>query len=253
MKVYKTAICSLLTYGSEAWHLDETISAMINGANARLLSRFTGKDAHTEASARTRSYDLVRAIQVRRLKWLGHIMRMKGPRLVKIAIEAQHKQGLTGDMFDALPRDIKFRQIHAAAQDRKLWKNITHCAGNIPALTEWFNETPQHGTTKQKQKRKTKKSKPRAKAPATQPYENLDPRTLAQLQQQFPPLLPHHRQHPLYAKPQQRQHQAPLSHQPQQPRLQQRNTKTASSNYAATTITTTPTNLHNHHPHQQLH
>ena len=40
-----------MTVKREAWHLDERITAMINGANARLLSRFTGKDAHTEASA----------------------------------------------------------------------------------------------------------------------------------------------------------------------------------------------------------
>ena len=65
MKVYKTAVCSLLTYGSEAWHLDDKVTAMLNGANARLLSRFTGKDAHAEASARTRTYDLVKAIKVR--------------------------------------------------------------------------------------------------------------------------------------------------------------------------------------------
>ena len=49
MKIYKTAVCSLLTYGIEAWHLNEQIIAMINGANARLLSRFTGKDTHQEA------------------------------------------------------------------------------------------------------------------------------------------------------------------------------------------------------------
>ena len=30
--IYRTAICSLLTYGSEAWHMDERTTAMINGA-----------------------------------------------------------------------------------------------------------------------------------------------------------------------------------------------------------------------------
>ena len=63
MKVYKTAVCSLLTYGCEAWDLSTRTQAMINGVNARCLCRFTGKDAHQEVSARTRSYDLVRAIR----------------------------------------------------------------------------------------------------------------------------------------------------------------------------------------------
>ena len=62
------AATSLLTYGSEAWRLDEETRAKINGANARCLSRFTGKSVHAEASARTRLYDLVSAIRTRRLK-----------------------------------------------------------------------------------------------------------------------------------------------------------------------------------------
>ena len=66
LKLYKTAVCSLLTYGSEVWFIDPPTKAMINGTNSRLLSRFTGKDAHTEASARSRSYDLVGAIRERR-------------------------------------------------------------------------------------------------------------------------------------------------------------------------------------------
>ena len=73
MKLYKTAVRSLFTYGSEVWYLDQETIAMINGANARLLSRFTGKDAHVEVSVRTRMYDLVGAIRKRRLKWIGHI------------------------------------------------------------------------------------------------------------------------------------------------------------------------------------
>ena len=50
MKIYKAAVCSILTYGSEAWRLDEKTLATLNGVNARCLSRFTGKDAHVEAS-----------------------------------------------------------------------------------------------------------------------------------------------------------------------------------------------------------
>lgn len=50
MKIYKVTVCSLMTYGSEAWDLNPYTQRLINGANARLLSRFTGKDAHAEAS-----------------------------------------------------------------------------------------------------------------------------------------------------------------------------------------------------------
>ena len=68
IKIYKTAVCSLLTYGCEAWDLNVQTLAKINGANARLLSRFTGKDAHEEASAATRTFDLVHAVRLRRFR-----------------------------------------------------------------------------------------------------------------------------------------------------------------------------------------
>ena len=89
LKVYKVAVCSLLTYGCEAWDLTERTMAMINGCNARCLSHITGQTAHAEASARTRSYDLVGAIRQRRHRWLGHILRMPNNRYIKEAIKVQ--------------------------------------------------------------------------------------------------------------------------------------------------------------------
>ena len=63
LKIYKAAVCSLFTYGSEAWNLNERTRAAINGANSRCLSRITGRTIHEEANARTRTYDLVTAIR----------------------------------------------------------------------------------------------------------------------------------------------------------------------------------------------
>ena len=90
MKIYKTAVCSLLTYGSEAWNLNKKTQAKLNGANARCLSHFTKKTAHQEATAKTCSYDLVKEIRRRRFTWLGHLLRLRGPRLVKLAAKMQH-------------------------------------------------------------------------------------------------------------------------------------------------------------------
>ena len=94
--------------------------AMINGANARCLSRFTGKDAHQEASARTRSYDLVRAIKQRRFRWLGHLLRIKGDRLVKLAVQVQYARGSAGGFFIDLPKHLSLADITALAQDLSL-------------------------------------------------------------------------------------------------------------------------------------
>ena len=99
--------------------MNDRITAMINGANARLLSRFTSKDAHQEVSARTRSYDLVDATKKRRLIWLGHILRMQGPRLVKPTTKIQHDQKLAGDLFTDLPDYLHYDEIVLLAQNRK--------------------------------------------------------------------------------------------------------------------------------------
>ena len=103
LKIYKTAICSLLTYGCEAWDLDVYTLAKINGVNTRLLSRFTGKDAHSEASRSTRTYDLTQAIRKRRFVWLGHLLRMDDARLVKLATITQFARGSKGGLFMDLP------------------------------------------------------------------------------------------------------------------------------------------------------
>ena len=130
MKIYRTAVCSLITYGCEAWTLDDNTTALINGANARCLSRFTGKDAHAEASARTRSFDLVAAVKRRRFKWLGHLLRLQGDRIVKWALKVQHGQKYKGNMFHDIPDRLEFGQIALLAHDRKLWKRLAKQIGH---------------------------------------------------------------------------------------------------------------------------
>ena len=126
MKVYKSSVCSLLTYGCEVWDLNDKIKVMLNGANARFLSRFTGKDAHAEASVRTRSFDLVLTIGKRRFKWLGHILRMSDQRLVKLTTGVQHCQGLQGNMFIYIPGQHSFiRSLCKLAKNRKVWREMS--------------------------------------------------------------------------------------------------------------------------------
>ena len=147
-----------MTYGSEAWHLDEQLNAKINGANARLLSRFTGKSAHEEACANT-TYDLIAAIKRRRFTWLGHILRMQGKRLVKLAIEVQHGQQLKGDMFQGLPADLTFGEIHELAQDRKLWKEMRTLLGDLPVMKSLIISSKSPSPPLPKKRKKKKKVK----------------------------------------------------------------------------------------------
>ena len=99
--------------------------AALNGANARCLARITGKDSHAEVSERSRTYDLVGAVRRRRYRWLGHILRMPGDRLLKEAVKVQFRRGLRGNMFMDVDPGLSFKEIEKLAQDRDLWKSLS--------------------------------------------------------------------------------------------------------------------------------
>ena len=86
MRLYIASVCSILTYGAEAWCLDRDICRKINGANSRMVSVITGRTQHEEAKEGSRSFDLIRAIRARRLSWLGHILRLDDDRLLAKAV-----------------------------------------------------------------------------------------------------------------------------------------------------------------------
>ena len=72
LRLYKSSVCSIMVYGSEAWKLNEQAVRKLNGANAQMMSIISGKTPHQEASPKWRSFDIVRWIRARRLAWLGH-------------------------------------------------------------------------------------------------------------------------------------------------------------------------------------
>ena len=85
LRLYKSSVCSILTYGSEAWGLTPTVSAALNGANSNMVSIITGRSIREEATE-GRTFDLLKWIRARKLQWLGHILRMGTERKVKQAI-----------------------------------------------------------------------------------------------------------------------------------------------------------------------
>ena len=112
MRLYKSTICPLFTYGSKAWTIDDRTRAAINGANAKCISRITGRRIHEEVSVKTRTFDLlVREIRKWRYKWLGHILRMKRSRLVKHAITVQFVRGTPGSIFMDAPTNFTYRGL----------------------------------------------------------------------------------------------------------------------------------------------
>ena len=126
MRLYISSVCSILTYGSEAWLMTEEIRRAINGANSRMVSIITGNSPHDEAKDGTRSFDLVRAIRARRLAWLGHILRMAPTRILAQAVGHVYKNRSEGDILTDAPKTQSWEELRAWAKDRKKWRTRVH-------------------------------------------------------------------------------------------------------------------------------
>ena len=103
MRLYKSSVCSILTYGSEAWRLTEKIRMVLNGANSSMVSVITGRTIREEATD-GKTFDLVAWIRARRLQWLGHILRLGPERMIRQAVYEMYKASRSGDMLMDAPK-----------------------------------------------------------------------------------------------------------------------------------------------------
>ena len=124
--LYKAAVCSILTYGCETWRLTPTVMRKINGTNSKMLTRFTGKTIPQEARATSSTFNLVKHIRVRRLKWIGHILRAGPDRLIYQAVEEQRRLGLPGNLLMDAPPHNSLTELAIQAKDRAAWGAFTH-------------------------------------------------------------------------------------------------------------------------------
>ena len=122
LRLYVAAVCSIMTYGSETWLLDVPTCRALNGANATMLARITGKSQHDEAKKATTTFDIVRNIRARRLQWLGHILRMEDHRLVKKAVYHIYMHQQEGDLCMDAPVTDTWSELLDMAKDRDTWR-----------------------------------------------------------------------------------------------------------------------------------
>ena len=69
LRLYEAAVCSKLTYGCETWILSDKAMGRLNGVNSRMIVRITGRRIAQEARASSCSFDLVKKVSQRRLRW----------------------------------------------------------------------------------------------------------------------------------------------------------------------------------------
>ena len=124
MRLYQASVCSSLTHACEAWDLTDTVLRTLNGFNSRCLSVIFKCDIHEMAA--DPPFDLAIRIRRRRLRFLGHILRMEPDRLVHRTILALTKGG-TDYPKGSLFMDVKnctFEELVCIAKDKWNWNAL---------------------------------------------------------------------------------------------------------------------------------
>ena len=137
LRLYEASVCSLLTFGCETWTLNRQVLGLINGANSRMLARFTGKSIPAEARPATCSLNLIHKIRQRRLRWVGHILR-RGPDHITytaLAVQASRKQA--GNLLMDAPPHNHLDDLAHLAMDRAAWSSmVRHIPIQLPTITQ---------------------------------------------------------------------------------------------------------------------
>ncbi|XP_066263263.1 uncharacterized protein [Branchiostoma lanceolatum] len=106
----------------EAWDLTQDVTRMINGFNSRCLHVITKK--HFRDTTTNPDYNLMSAIRRRRLRSLGHILRMDPSRLVRCTLNAYVCEGDNppeGSLLMDCEHLLPFEHLARKARNRRMW------------------------------------------------------------------------------------------------------------------------------------
>ena len=103
---------------------------MLRGANSRMLARFTGNSIPHEARQVTTSYNVIQKLRVRRLRWVGNILRggYLNPTFQALKTQCQTKKA--GNLLTDAPPHHSFESLVPLAFDRVAWSIAVN---SIPA------------------------------------------------------------------------------------------------------------------------
>ena len=137
LRLYTAGIVSIVTYGVEAWDMDDKVVTRLRGWNSRCLHMITGRSYREEATSPT--FDLVASILSRRQKWIGHVLRSEEAflaRRVMLGEVQEHKaNGLcykAGTLLSEAPQHSSVEELVEIAELRdewRFWSWLGHWAG----------------------------------------------------------------------------------------------------------------------------
>lgn len=151
IRIYKTLIRPVVTYGSEAWNLSASDCNKLRVFERKIVRRIYGAVLdrgewrirnNQEINEILKNEDIVRFIKSQRLRWLGHIERMidtRAPKVMyKAKMERRRRPGRPRNRWaDEVEADLKVMNVHSwrsAARDRCRWKSVVGEAKAHPEL-----------------------------------------------------------------------------------------------------------------------
>lgn len=152
LKLYKTLIRPVVTYGAECWSMTTTEENALNIFERKILRKIFGpirvseelwrRRSNTELNELIENATIVKFIKSQRLRWAGHVQRMGEHRIPKILmngrIEGRRLQGRPRKRWiDSIEEDLKrmsIRNWKSVARNRDEWRGIVMEAKVHPGL-----------------------------------------------------------------------------------------------------------------------
>ena len=128
LRLFEAAVVSVLVYGCEAWFLDNSAMRALTGWCAKCMVRITGREIADEC--REPTFPITMKIRQRRLRWIGHVIRMGSERLVRVAVMQLVDRCLSGEaqregtvLMDVPPHKDRGELVELAG-DRMFWNSM---------------------------------------------------------------------------------------------------------------------------------
>ena len=127
LRLYQAAVCQSFSHACEAWDVTDDIARTINGFNSRCLHVITRKTYRETATMP--DVNILLLIRQRRMRFLGHILRMHPGRLLRRTLVAYCHNGELippGSLLEDCPR-VSIDELTVLANDRHGWAKRIEC------------------------------------------------------------------------------------------------------------------------------
>ncbi|RMZ95619.1 endonuclease-reverse transcriptase [Brachionus plicatilis] len=141
LKLYNSVVKATLMYGSECWRMNECERKSLDTFHTGSLRRIHWPETLSNADLyrMTNSEPLSQCFKNKRLRWLGHVLRMKDTRILKRALQwtpqGRRKVGRPVVTWKSITKELiemgmTWREARVKAKDRLEWnsKVMTLCS-----------------------------------------------------------------------------------------------------------------------------